>query len=218
MIRIAVLVSGKGRGTNFGAIVDAAADGRVDGEVVGLIATRAECGAVERAREHAVPIEILSPKSFASETEYYTALLAALENYQPDLVCLAGYMRKIPREMVARYRGRMMNIHCALVPMFCGEGLYGHKVHEAAIEYGVKFSGCTVHFVDENYDTGPVILQRAVPVYNDDTADTLAERVLKEEHVAYPKAIQLFAAGRLRVEGRKVTILPAEAVRGRGGR
>jgi phosphoribosylglycinamide formyltransferase-1 len=211
MICIAVLVSGKGRGTNFGAILDATRDGRIDGEMAVLIATRAESGAVQRARDAGVAVEIVGPKSFDDDEHYYSALMKALAKYNPDLVCLAGYMRKVPAEMVARYRNRMMNIHCALVPMFCGPGMYGHRVHEAAIEYGVKFSGCTVHFVDENYDTGPVILQRAVPVYDDDTADTLADRVLAEEHIAYAKAVQLYAQGRLRIEGRKVTVLPLEA-------
>jgi phosphoribosylglycinamide formyltransferase-1 len=219
MIRIAVLVSGKGRGTNFQAILDAVADGRIDGEMAVLVATKPESGAVQRATEAGVPVEIVSPKAFDDDEEYYAVLSDTLDRYDPDLVCLAGYMRKIPPEIVASYRGRMMNIHCALVPMFCGPGMYGHRVHEAAIEYGVKFSGCTVHLVDENYDTGPVILQRAVPVYDDDTADTLAERVLEEEHVAYAKAVQLFAQGRLKIEGRRVTVLPLDpkSAGGEGG-
>ena len=206
MIRIAVLVSGKGRGTNFQAILDAALDGRIDGEVAVLVASRRDCGAVERAEAVGVAVDVISPKAFESDDAYDAALYDALEKYRIDLVCLAGFMRKVSSRLVARYRNAMMNIHCALVPMFCGAGMYGHHVHEAAVEYGVKVSGCTVHFVDESYDTGPVIVQRTCPVYAEDTADTLAARVLEQEHIAYPEAVALFAQGRLRVEGRIVYV------------
>jgi len=125
-------------------------------------------------------------------------------------VCLAGYMRKLSPLVISEYRWRIMNVHPALIPSFCGQGMYGHHVHEAVLGYGVKLSGVTVHFVDEGYDTGPIILQEAVPVEDGDTPDTLAARILPREHANYTRAIQLFAEGRLRVEGRWVRILPPD--------
>ena len=207
-INIAVMVSGHGRGSNMQAIIDACREGRINGKVVVVIGTKADAPAMERARSQGVPAVEVSPKNFSSDAEYASRLLEVLAEYKVDLVCLAGYMRILPSEVVSAYRWRVMNIHPALIPMFCGKGMYGERVHQAALDYGVKVSGCTVHFVDEEYDTGPIIIQKCVPVEEGDTSETLAARVLAQEHKAYPEAIQLFAEGRLRVEGRVVRILP----------
>ncbi|HET6453131.1 MAG TPA: phosphoribosylglycinamide formyltransferase, partial [Armatimonadota bacterium] len=148
----------------------------------------------------------ISPKACGSDEVYAERVLETLAQHKIDLVCLAGYMRILPSEIIKAYRNRVMNIHPALIPLFCGHGMFGEHVHQAAVDYGVKVSGCTVHFVDEQYDTGPIILQKVVPVEEGDTAETLAARILVQEHKAYPEAIQLFAQGRLRVEGRVVHI------------
>ena len=206
-IRIAVLVSGQGRGTNLQAIIDSCEAGRIGGRVAVVIGVRDDAPAMERARNHGIPAVALSPKALGSEETYEAALLACLKDYRVDLVCLAGYMRKLGQGVIDAYRNRIMNVHPALIPMFFGVGMYGHHVHEAAIRRGVKVSGATVHFVDEDYDTGPIIIQRVVPVLFEDTPDTLAARILPEEHKAYTEAIQLFAQGRLKVEGRKVKVL-----------
>ncbi|MEO7717902.1 MAG: phosphoribosylglycinamide formyltransferase [Capsulimonas sp.] len=207
-LRIAILVSGRhGRGSNMQAIVDACHDGRIDGQIVTVIGNFASSPALHRAagiglRTATVP----SPKGSSEEDEriYSDALLQELRAADAELVCLAGYVRKLPTEVVSAFPGRVMNIHNALLPSFGGKGMYGSHVHQAVIDYGVKFSGCTVHFVDENYDSGPIILQETVPVEDDDTPETLAARVLVAEHRSYPRAVALFAAGKLRIEGRRV--------------
>ena len=206
-INIAVMVSGHGRGSNLQAIIDACKEGRIDGQVAVVIGTKADAPAMDRARNAGIPAVEVRPKAFATDVEYAARLLEVLAEHKADLMCLAGYMRVLPSEVVSAYRWRIMNIHPALIPLFCGKGMYGERVHQAAIDCGVKVSGCTVHFVDEEYDTGPIILQKAVPVEEGDTPDTLAARILVQEHKAYPEAIQLFAEGRLSVEGRRVHVL-----------
>jgi phosphoribosylglycinamide formyltransferase-1 len=205
-IRIGVLVSGKGRGTNFLAIAEACRDGRIAGEVACLVSLSKEAGAVAIAQEMGIPNFFIESEGLRRE-DVDSRIAEVLERHRVDLVCLAGFMRILGREIVRRYPNRMMNIHPALVPMFCGKGYYGMKVHEAAIERGVKYTGVTVHFVDEEYDHGPIILQKVVAVGDDDDAESLAAKVLKEEHKAYAEAIQLFAQGRLSVEGRRVKTL-----------
>lgn len=206
-IRIAILVSGHGRGSNMAAIIDACQRGEIDGEVVLVIGTRGEAPALQRAAEKGVRTRVISPRNL-SEEQYAQRLLQALNEAEVDLVCLAGYMRLLPVPVVQAYAGRVMNIHPALLPLFGGKGMYGEHVHRAVLESGMKVSGCTVHFVDEHYDTGPIIVQRCVPVEEDDTWETLAARVLAQEHQAYVQAVKLFAEGRLRIEGRRVRILP----------
>jgi formyltetrahydrofolate-dependent phosphoribosylglycinamide formyltransferase len=206
-IRIAILVSGHGRGSNMAAIIDACQRGEIDGQVVLVIGTRSEAPALQRAAEKGVPTRVISPR-LLSEEQYAQRLLQVLSEAQADLVCLAGYMRLLPVPVVQAYAGRVMNIHPALLPLFGGKGMYGEHVHRAVLESGMKVSGCTVHFVDEHYDTGPIIVQRCVPVEEDDTWETLAARVLVQEHQAYVQAVKLFAEGRLRIEGRRVRILP----------
>lgn len=207
-LRIAVMVSGHGRGTNLQAIIDACASGEIPGRVVVVIGTRADALAMERARNAGVPTVIVSPRHYAdNESGYAAALLNTLNAYNVQLLCLAGYMRILPKPVVEAYRGRVMNVHPALLPLFGGKGMYGEHVHRAVLESGMKVSGCTVHFVDEEYDTGPIILQSVVPVYDDDTPETLAARVLPEEHRTYVRAIRLFAEGRLKIEGRRVYVI-----------
>lgn len=213
MIRIVVLLSGRhGRGSNMQAVADACADGRIAGKITLVIGNHADSPALERARSLGLATTVIaSPARSATASEedaYGEALLAALRDAQPDLICLAGYIRKLPDAIVAAYPGRIMNMHNALLPSFGGRGMYGGRVHQAVLDYGAKVSGCTVHFVDADYDTGPVILQTAVPVAEDDTAETLAARVLMAEHETFPRAVALFAQGRLRVQGRRVFIAP----------
>jgi len=206
-INIAVMVSGHGRGSNMQAIIDACKEGRISGQVAVVVGVKENAPAMERARSQGIPAVEIQPKSYDSDEEYGKALLDVFAKYSVDLICLAGYMRILPSNVVSKYRWRVMNIHPALIPLFCGKGMYGEHVHRAALDYGVKVSGCTVHFVDEQYDTGPIIIQKPVPVEEGDTPETLAARILEQEHKAYPEAIQLFAEGRLKVEGRVVHIL-----------
>ena len=207
-INIAVMVSGHGRGSNLQAIIDACKDGRITGQVAVVIGTKDDTPAMERARNADISTVAISPKACGSDEVYAARVLETLAEYKVDLVCLAGYMRVLPSSIISVYRHRVMNIHPALIPLFCGQGMFGEHVHQAVLDYGMKVSGCTVHFVDEEYDTGPIILQKTVPVEEGDTADTLGARVLVQEHKAYPEAIQLFAEGRLKVKGRVVWVLP----------
>ncbi|MGI4789447.1 MAG: phosphoribosylglycinamide formyltransferase [Janthinobacterium lividum] len=204
-LRIAILLSGRhGRGSNMQAIAAACASGQIDGTVALVIGNYADSPALTRAAEMDIPT--LSVSSRQDESIYAESLLSALNDAKVDLICLAGYMRKVPDSVVTAYKGRVMNIHAALLPAFGGKGMYGIHAHQAVLDYGAKVSGCTVHFVDENYDTGPVIWQSVVPVEEDDSAETLAARVLTAEHDAYPRAVALFAEGRLTLEGRRVRI------------
>lgn len=203
-LRIAVLLSGSG--TTLQNILDRSAKGRLDAQVVCVIASRADAFGLERARRAGVHAVAIPRKDFASTETFGEAVWKEIRRHEPGLVVLAGFMSLLP--IPHDFKNRIMNVHPALIPAFSGKGMYGHHVHEAVIEYGAKLSGVTVHFVDEEYDRGPVILQASVPVLEDDTPDTLAERVQAEERELYPRAIQLFAEGRLRVEGRRVRILP----------
>ncbi len=206
-IRVGVLVSGRGRGTNLQAIIDACERGETAAQVSVVISTNPEAGAVERARRHGIEALIVDPQQFASQENYERELTRLLHERRVDLVCLAGYMRKLSPLFIGAFRNRILNIHPALLPAFGGQGMYGHHVHEAVLESGAKFSGVTVHLVDEEYDHGPIVLQTVVPVHDDDTPDTLAARVLEQEHKLYPQAIRLFAEKRLKVEGRRVKIV-----------
>jgi phosphoribosylglycinamide formyltransferase-1 len=214
-IKIAVLLSGRqGRGSNMTAISHACAKGQIDGEIISVIGNHAASPALEQANALGHTVEIVpSPLRSASNHEiesYEQSLYKVLLKNAPDLICLAGYLRKLPDIVVQAWQGRILNTHPALLPSFGGQGMYGIKVHQAAIDYGVKVSGCTVHFVDQSYDTGPIILQVPVPVMEDDTAEKLASRVLTAEHRAYPEAVALFAENRLTIIGRRVIIsLPA---------
>jgi len=204
-LRLTIFASG--RGSNFQAILDAISKQLLRARVVLCISNRADAGALQIARAAQIPAAVIEEKQFASSPEYASALLAQLAKHEVNFIALAGFMRKIPVEAVRQFRHRIVNVHPALLPSFGGKGLYGHRVHEAVLEYGSKVSGATVHFVEEEYDTGPPILQRCVPVLENDTPETLAARVLEIEHQIYPEALQLFAEERVRIEGRRVKIL-----------
>jgi phosphoribosylglycinamide formyltransferase-1 len=198
-LRVAVLVSG--RGSNFEAIVRAAESGRLPVTVAVLISDRAGAGAMATARAHGIEAVLVDPTQHPGREAHEKAVTAALEERRVGLVCLAGYMRLLSGDFVKHFEGRLLNIHPALLPAF--PGLHAQR---QAIEHGVKVAGATVHFVDEGTDTGPIVLQAAVPVLPGDTEQTLSERILAEEHRIYPEAIRLFAEGRLRIEGRRVHI------------
>jgi len=196
--RTAVFASGGG--SNFQAITDACRDDTFRARVALCVTTHPGAGVVARAERLDIPVHVLSGDEEAED------LVSLLRDHEIDLVALAGYMRKVPAVVVDAYRYRIMNIHPALLPAFGGQGLYGMRVHQAVIDYGVRWTGATVHFVDEEYDTGPIILQEVVRVKPDDTPQILADRVLEAEHQIYSRAVRLFAEGRLRVEGRRVLI------------
>jgi phosphoribosylglycinamide formyltransferase-1 len=203
-IRIAVLASG--RGTNLQAIIDATESGYIPGRVIVVISDKRDAYALERARKHGIEALFLDPSSCSSRDEYDKLLGDEIERRGADLICLAGFMRILSPSFISRFRNRIMNIHPALLPSFGGVGMYGERVHKAVLDYGVKITGCTVHFVTEDVDGGPIIIQEAVPVLDDDTPETLAKRVLEHEHRIYPEAIKLFAEGRLEIVGRRVRI------------
>lgn len=203
-IRIGVLASGGG--TNLQAIIDSCERGEIDGDVVVVISNVPEAYALERARKHRIDAFAFPHKGMTRE-EHEADVVACLEQHSVDLVVLAGYLRMLTPVMVNKYAGRIMNTHPALLPSFGGKGMHGLNVHQAVINYGCKVSGCTIHFVTLDVDGGPIALQKAVPVLEDDTPETLQERVLKEEHRLLPRAIQLFAQGKLKVEGKRVHVL-----------
>jgi phosphoribosylglycinamide formyltransferase-1 len=208
--KLLVGVLASGGGTNLQAIVDNCKCGRTDAEVV-VVISDVECGALERARKAGIPAEHIDRRDrrrYPSREAFDRAVLERLRAYRVELVCLAGYLRIMTPELVNAYSGRMMNTHPALLPSFGGVGMWGHHVHQAVLAYGCKVSGCTVHFVSLETDGGPIILQRAVPVEEGDTPEMLAARILPYEHQLYSEAIQLFAEGRLKIEGRRCRILP----------
>ncbi len=203
-IRLTAFASGGG--SNVRAIFNNIQNGTLNAELVGVISNNSSCGALLHAREQNVPAYHISRNQFETDAAFEQRLLDVLSELNTDLVILAGYMKKMPESVVRAYKHRMLNIHPALLPAFGGKGLYGHFVHEAVLDYGCKVSGVTVHLVDTDYDTGPPVMQRCVPVLDDDTPESLAARVLKEEHVIYSQAIELFAQGRVLIDGRKVRI------------
>lgn len=203
-LRIGVLASGGG--TNLESIIDACDRGEIDGDVVVVISNMPDAFALERARKHRIDAYSFPHKGVTRE-QHEADVMACLEQHQVDLVCLAGYLRMLTPVFINKYAGRLMNTHPALLPSFGGKGMHGLNVHQAVLDYGCKVSGCTIHFVTLEVDGGPIVLQKSVPVLEDDTAETLQERVLKEEHKLYPRAIELFAQGKLKLEGRKVRIL-----------
>ncbi|ARA92409.1 phosphoribosylglycinamide formyltransferase [Rhodothermaceae bacterium RA] len=203
-MRLAVFASGSG--TNFQALLQARAEGSLSVDFALCVSNNASAPALERARIHGIPTAVLDPRSYPDEATYTADLAATLEAHGVTFIALAGYLRKIPSAIVRAYHGRMLNIHPSLLPAFGGRGMYGARVHEAVLAYGVRWTGVTVHLVDEAYDTGPIVLQEPVPVYPDDTPERLAARVLRVEHRIYPLAVQLFAERRVTVEGRRVRI------------
>ncbi len=195
--RIVALASG--RGTNLQAIIDASESGRLSGEVVGLISDNPNAAALKRARRHGIPEVVVERRSYPSKRDFDRKLAEAVRQFAPDLIVLAGFMRLLGRDFLDGFPGKVINIHPSLLPSF--QGLDAQK---QALEYGVRYTGCTVHFVDEGTDTGPIIGQRVVPVMPDDTEDTLAARILVEEHALMVECINAVLAGRVRRDGRKV--------------
>lgn len=203
MNRVVVLVSGSG--TNLQSIIDNVNSGYLNIDIAAVISDRPGAYALERARLNGIEA-ICIPRKELGKQNFDRKLLETVEAFKPDLVVLAGFLTILSSEFVERFQGKIINIHPSLIPSFCGKGYYGERVHKAAIDYGVKVSGCTVHFVDAGTDTGPIIFQQAVEVKDDDTPETLARRILEHEHRLLPKAIKYFFEGRLRIQGRKVYI------------
>ncbi len=201
LLRIGVLASGGG--TNLQSLIDRCQDGSLKVEIAVVIANNPDAKALQRAESAGLPALCIDHRSFKSREEFDRAVISTLKDRGVELVVLAGFMRIITQDFIDAFPLRVINIHPALLPAF--PGLH---VQQKAIDYGARFSGCTVHFVDGGVDTGPIIAQAVVPVQPDDTAETLAARILEQEHRIYPRAIQLIAEGRVRVDGRKVTILP----------
>jgi formyltetrahydrofolate-dependent phosphoribosylglycinamide formyltransferase len=204
-LRIAVLLSGAG--TSLENLLLHIEAGRIDAQVVAVIASKARAAGLERAHRRGIAARAIPRREYPDVEAFNDALHAELAQHDVDLVALLGFLS--PFRTRGRYDGRVINVHPALVPAFSGQGFYGHRVHEAVLESGVKLSGATVHFADDEYDHGPIILQEAVPVRDDDTPDSLAERIQQVERRLVPQAIQLFAEGRLVIEGRRVRIKPA---------
>jgi len=198
-LRLGVLASG--RGSNFQAIIDEIESKRLNAEIVVLITDNPLAFAIERAKKHGIKYLVIIPKEHGSRDEYFIKVAEELKKRDVGLVVLAGFMRVVKKPLIDAFPNRIMNIHPALLPSF--PGLHGQR---QALQYGVKISGCTVHFVDEGMDTGPVIIQAAVPVFYDDTEEVLSGRILRLEHRIYPEAIQLFSEGRIEVKGRMVRI------------
>ena len=199
MINIGVLTSG--RGTNLQAIIEAVKEGKIEGRISVAISDNRDAFALKRAKQNNIETKYINFKNFKNREDYDKKIVEYLKEKDVDLVVLAGYMRILGSYFIKMYKNRIMNIHPSLLPSF--PGLHAQR---QAVEYGVKVSGCTVHFVDEGVDSGPIILQKAVEVKDDDTEELLAERILKEEHQIYPQAIQLFSQGRLIIKSRKVFI------------
>ena len=210
MKRIAVLVSGGG--TNLQALIDAQNRGEIaNGEIAAVIASKPGVYALERAARAGIPSYVIARKDYPSSQAMTVALVDKLKELNIDLVVLAGFMTILTGEMVRAYPNAILNVHPALIPSFCGEGFYGLHVHEKALEYGVKVSGATVHFVSEECDGGPIVLQKAVPVEEGDTPETLQRRIMEQaEWIILPRAVSLFCEDRLSVDGRVVHIHPAK--------
>lgn len=210
MLKIAVLVSGSG--TNLQAIIDRIEDGTVKNAAIQIvISNNPKAYALERARQHDIKAVCISPKQFESRDAFNHALLDEIDRANVDLIVLAGFMVVVPAMIIEKYRNKIINIHPSLIPSFCGQGYYGLHVHEAALKKGVKVSGATVHFVDEGTDTGPIIMQKAVPVYADDTPEVLQRRIMEQaEWQILPAAINAIANGRIKVCDGIAAVLPED--------
>jgi len=205
-MNIAVFASG--RGSNVEAILNAIQRGTLPARVVVLVSNKSGAGAMELARARGIPAVHLSQQQFPGEEEYVERLLSVLSEHRADFIALAGYLKKIPSRVTERFRNRIVNIHPALLPKFGGHGMYGIHVHEAVLKAGEKISGATVHIVDEEYDRGAIVMQKAVNIAPGETPETLAARVLTIEHELYPEALRAFAEGRVEINGRTAWIRP----------
>lgn len=203
-LKIGVLISGSG--TNLQSLIDNIEKGFINAEISVVISNRQNAYGLERARQHNIDAVCINQKHYDSFEKFNDAIIEELSAHSVELVVLAGYLKILSHKFIEAYRNRIMNIHPSLIPSFCGKGYYGLKVHEAAINYGVKVSGATVHFVDEEADTGPIILQKTIEVDYNDTSETLQQKVLKIEHDLLPLAVKYFCEERLEVTERKVKI------------
>jgi phosphoribosylglycinamide formyltransferase-1 len=207
MKRIAVFVSGGG--TNLQSLMDAFESKEIKGGKIEVVfSNKKDAYGLERAEKHSIATLHMSPKDFATPEDYDRALARGMNELNIDLVCLAGYMKILTKAFLDTFNGHIMNVHPALLPAFGGPGMYGIHVHEAVIDHGVRISGCTVHFVDYGTDTGPIIIQKAVPVEQEDTPEMLQKRILPFEHTAYKEAVKLYCSGKLEIKGRRVFIKP----------
>ncbi len=200
--RLIVMVSGGG--TNLQALIDACANGVIPAKITGVISSKNDVFALERAKKAGIPSVVIAGKHFETTEAHEQAVIQAIEDFEGQAVVLAGYMSILGSNIVNRYQ--IINVHPALIPSFCGKGYYGRHVHQAVIDYGAKLSGATVHFVDEGTDTGPIIMQKSVPVLRDDTAQSLAARVLAVEHEILVQSVSLLCQGKLSLRGRTVII------------
>lgn len=207
MLNIGVLVSGGG--TNLQAIIDAIENGVIkNGRIASVVSSKEGVFALERARKHGIPFTVIPRKSFATKEAYDEALVKHMLDHNIDFIVMAGFLSVVGDKLLHAYYNKIINVHPSLIPAFCGDGFYGLKVHEKVLEYGVKVTGATVHFVNEVTDGGPIILQKAVDIMPDDSAETLQKRIMEQaEWEILPKAVALFCDGRLQIEGRKVNII-----------
>jgi phosphoribosylglycinamide formyltransferase-1 len=205
LLKLAVLISGSG--SNLQSIIDNIEKGTLKAVIKIVISNNPQAFGITRAQKHDLPVAVIKHEDFKTRDNFDTELIRILNTHEVDLIVLAGFMRILTPDFLKAFPQKIINIHPALLPSF--PGIHGQK---KAFEYGVKFSGCTVHFVDEGIDSGPIIIQSVVPVFEDDTEESLAGRILKEEHRIYPQAIQFFAAGRIKITGRKVRIKDAEKI------
>ena len=202
-IRLAVLISGSGRTLkNF---LELTSEGNLPVEICLVVSSSAKAGGLQHAADAGIPSKVIERNAYDSDDAFGEAIFGACRSAEVEYVAMAGFLKLAP--VPADFAERVLNIHPALIPAFCGKGMYGHHVHQAVIDYGAKVTGCTVHFVDNQYDHGPIIWQQPVPVFDDDTADTLADRVFEVEKEAYPHVLGLLAAGKIELEGRRVTIV-----------
>lgn len=204
-VRIAVLISGGG--TTLRNLIERIEAGTLNAEILLVVSSSSKAGGLQFAEPAGIPSAVVRRKDFDSQDAFSAAIFDRCRQAGVDLVVMGGFLKRVT--IPDDFANRVINIHPALIPSFCGEGMYGHFVHEAVLDYGAKVSGCTVHFADNQYDHGPVILQKAVPVLDDDTPETLAARVFEAECEAYPEVLNLIAAGRLTLDGRRVRIAPA---------
>ncbi|HHW69765.1 MAG TPA: phosphoribosylglycinamide formyltransferase [Clostridiales bacterium] len=205
MKTLAVLISGGG--SNLQALIDNIEAGNINAQIGVVISSRKDAYGLVRAQKHGIPTYYISKKDYKDMDAFNRVLIKKLEEYNTDFIVLAGYLNILSSDIIKKYPNRIINVHPSLIPSFCGKGYYGMRVHQSVLDYGVKISGATVHFVDEGTDTGPIILQKPVEVYYDDDVESLSKRVLEVEHELLPKAVSLLVEGKLVVEGRKVKIL-----------
>jgi len=204
LLSIAVFASG--RGSNFQALAETLSRKKVDAKIVVLISNNSDAGALALARSLQIPALHLSQKQFPSPDAFTDEVLKKLDSHGVDFIVLAGYMKKLDPRIIRRFRNKIINVHPALLPDFGGQGMYGHRVHEAVIAQRARYSGATVHIVDEEFDHGPIVLQESVPVDNDDTPESLAEKVLTVEHRILPRAVELFAGNKIRIDNGIVSL------------